>query len=70
MCEYEMEATRHKITGTLCTLTGRACFIENDQGKPRCQRRLWANQYLTKQTSSDSSRSPVRGLGGTGIPES
>jgi len=58
MCEYEFEGVRSKIIGTLCTLTGRGCFIENELDKPRCDRRLWAIQYQTKGASPEGPASP------------
>jgi len=59
MCVYEIEGTRNKIIGPICTLTGRGCFVENELDKARCQRRLWALQYQLKQASPEGPRSPA-----------
>ena len=56
MCEYEITAYRKQTLGSICTLTRRGCFIENELDKPKCHRRLWANQYQYRNTSEETSR--------------
>jgi len=65
MCVYEIEGTRNKIIGPICTLTGRGCFIESELDKPLCLRRAWANQYQMKASSPEAPRSPMAASGGT-----
>ena len=35
-CIFEMLATRGKILGTICTLTGRGCLIEKPEERAAC----------------------------------
>ena len=54
VCEYEIGKKRveaytgEHIIVDICTLTGRACFIEDRDARESCDRRLFALQYSRK----------------------
>lgn len=47
-CEYEFDAIKGGIEGTICRLNGRGCMIADLEKVNRCDRRRWANLYRAK----------------------